>query len=117
MVVPAHFQRRIGRDRGQERLTPRFSSGAEHRPLQPVVRWFLRVRGESRLSPCYPLLRPVFGCTVEAHVSDREARTACDEEVHGIPVAVDGCPVYAGTTEDALGIDRCTPIQQVLDDL
>jgi hypothetical protein len=31
--------------------------------------------------------------------------------------ATDGCPVYAGTTEDALGIDRCTPIQQVLDDL
>ena len=39
------------------------------------------------------LLRPAFGCRVEARVPDSEARTPSEQEVDGILVAVHGCPV------------------------
>ncbi len=63
------------------------------------------------------LLRPFCRRSIEARVSDDEARTASEEEVGRTPVAVDGCPVEGRSPEDTLRVDCCPAVQQELNDL
>src|SRR5688572_8934594 len=59
------------------------------------------------------LFGPIFRCGVETLVSNREARTASNEKLDSIPVAIHRGPVQCRTTEDTFRSSQGAVVQQV----